>query len=80
MGDHRIGLDFDLRLDPGRSGIDDRHTGFEMREVDPVAKGRPGGSELGTRVHSFRLGRVGGDVRHDPDSPRPTRSRTASVR
>ena len=39
-----------------------------MREVDPVAKGRPGGSELGTRVHSFRLGRVGGDVRHDADS------------
>ena len=78
--DDRVGLELHAGLDPGRGGVDDRHAGEHVREVDPVAQRCSGGGELGARVHALGLGGIGGDDARRRARRRSTRSRTASVR
>src|SRR3954451_18430664 len=56
--DHRVrvhddvGLDLDVRLDPGGGRVDDRHAREHVRLVDAVAEGRRGKAGLGAGVHA----------------------------
>ena len=62
--DRHILLDGHVRLDPGRGGIDDRHTVEHVPQVDPVAQDGGGLGELGPGVDAD-LERLGGDVNRD---------------
>src|SRR5262249_36505608 len=53
--DRDVGLDLDVRLDPGRFGIDDRDAGEHVRLVDPVAQLRRDVRELDARVDALDL-------------------------
>ena len=50
----RIGLELDLGVDPGRSGIDDRRAGEHVALVDAIAQDGGGGGELDPGVDADR--------------------------
>ena len=61
--DRHVGLELDLRLDPGRRRIDERDAGEHVALVDAVADHVGGSGELDAGVHALGLARVGRDVR-----------------
>ena len=60
--DRDVRLDLDVRLDPGRRRVDDRHPGEHVTLVDPVAQPRRGRRKLDPRVDPLGLERVCCDV------------------
>ena len=63
--DRDIGLELDVRLDPGRPRIDDRHAREHVLRVDPVAELPGDERELDARVDALHLPRDGCGVDGD---------------
>ncbi len=60
-----VRLELDLRIDPGRRRVDDRHAGEHVCAVDPVAQAGRDDRELLAGVDPLDLERIGRDVDGD---------------